>query len=78
MYSPAVRKVDDTNGEKYKVFFTDNKEAGHKSPINLMKILIEYYHQLLFRVEKKYFRLKILMFSYMFKQNSCQKEINMV
>lgn len=43
MYWPAVRKVDDTNGEKYKVFFTDIKEAGHKSRINLMKILIKYY-----------------------------------
>lgn len=43
MYWPAVRKVYDTNGEKYKVFFTDIKEAGHKSPINLMKILIKYY-----------------------------------
>lgn len=39
MYWPAVRKVDDTNGEKYK----DIKEAGHKSRINLMKILIKYY-----------------------------------
>lgn len=26
-----------------KFFFTDIKEAGHKSRINLMKILINYY-----------------------------------
>lgn len=26
-----------------KFFFTDIKEAGHKSRINLMKILIKYY-----------------------------------
>lgn len=26
-----------------KFFFTDIKEAGHKSCINLMKILIKYY-----------------------------------
>lgn len=65
-----------------KFFFTDIKEAGHKSRINLMKILIKYYAFFLpltiISCKKKYFRLKIWMFSCMFKQSSCQKEINLV
>lgn len=44
MYWLVVRKVDDINGEKYKVFFIDNKEVGYKLFIDLMKILIEYYY----------------------------------